>query len=111
MERIDLGDEALAEHLFNHHDTDVEGCDHCAVRPLMREIHFRWNNGTAADRALIWSLQDGYGVAGYTPPQGHDWSGIRDSSPEATRAIYEGLIGGIGPVVKDGKVIYDGSRS
>jgi len=28
----------------------------------------------------IWALQDGYpGV----PPQGYDWSGIRDSSPEA----------------------------
>lgn len=30
-----------------------------------------------------WSLQDGYGVAGYTPVQGWDWSGIRDSSDTA----------------------------
>lgn len=87
------------------HDTDVAGCRFCAVRPMMKEIHFRWNHGSAADRALIWSIQDGYGEAGYTPPQGFDWSGIRDSSPEATRAMYEALIGGIGPVIKDGVVV------
>ena len=38
--------------------------------------------GRAATEA-IWSRQDGYGEAGYTPPQGFDWSGIRDSSPRA----------------------------
>lgn len=32
----------------------------------------------------IWDLQDGYGEPGYTPDQGWDWSGIRDSTPEAT---------------------------
>jgi hypothetical protein len=37
----------------------------------------------------IWALQDGYGRAGYTPVQGYDWSGIRDSSPEAHKAMYE----------------------
>jgi hypothetical protein len=36
------------------------------------------------DRA-VWKLQDGYGEAGYTPVQGWDWSGIRDSSPQAFR--------------------------
>jgi hypothetical protein len=36
------------------------------------------------DRA-VWAKQDGYGVAGYTPPQGWDWSGIRDSSPAGVR--------------------------
>jgi|GEM_PF-3911354 len=30
-----------------------------------------------------WKLQDGYGKPGYTPVQGWDWSGIRDSSPKA----------------------------
>jgi len=30
-----------------------------------------------------WSLQDGYGKVGYTPSQGWDWSGIRDSSEKA----------------------------
>jgi hypothetical protein len=33
--------------------------------------------------ARIWDEQDGYGEAGYTPVQGWDWSGIRDSSDEA----------------------------
>lgn len=35
----------------------------------------------------IWDLQDGYGEPGYTPEQGWDWSGIRDSSPEAVVAM------------------------
>mgnify|MGYP001593109546 CR=1 FL=1 len=50
----------------------------------------------------VWSLQDGYGMPGYDPPQGWDWSGIRDSSPEAVKnmadairailAIYERMV-------------------
>ena len=32
---------------------------------------------------LTWKRQDGYGFPGYTPVQGWDWSGIRDSSAEA----------------------------
>lgn len=35
----------------------------------------------------IWALQDGYGEPGTTPVQGYDWSGIRDSSPEAIAAM------------------------
>lgn len=31
----------------------------------------------------IWKLSDGYGNKGYIPIQGHDWSGIRDSSNDA----------------------------
>ncbi len=30
----------------------------------------------------VWAIQDGYGESGYTPVQGWDWSGIRDSMPE-----------------------------
>lgn len=30
-----------------------------------------------------WNLQDGYGEAGFTPCQGWDWSGIRDSTAGA----------------------------
>lgn len=36
----------------------------------------------------IWDLQDGYGEAGFTPVQGWDWSGIRDSSEEAKDAMF-----------------------
>ena len=35
----------------------------------------------------IWARQDAYGEPGYTPPQGYDWSGIRDSSDEAVEAM------------------------
>jgi len=31
----------------------------------------------------VYARQDGYGSKGYVPAQGYDWSGIRDSSPEA----------------------------
>ncbi len=41
----------------------------------------------ATDR--IWDTQDGYGIAGFTPEQGWDWSGIRDSSDEAVAAMWE----------------------
>ncbi len=37
--------------------------------------------------SVVWKLQDGYGAPGYTPAQGWDWSGIRDSSREAKVAI------------------------
>ena len=30
-----------------------------------------------------WRKQDGYGKPGHTPPQGWDWSGIRDSTTKA----------------------------
>ena len=34
-----------------------------------------------------WEKQDGYGVPGLTPPQGWDWSAIRDSTPGAKRKM------------------------
>jgi hypothetical protein len=34
-----------------------------------------------------WALQDGYGEAGFTPVQGWDWSGIRDSSDVAIKRM------------------------
>jgi hypothetical protein len=40
----------------------------------------------AIDQA-VWDLQDGYGIAGFTPAQGWDWSGIRDSSASTVRAM------------------------
>lgn len=36
---------------------------------------------------VTWSIQDGYGVPGFTPCQGWDWSGIRDSSDEAKKEM------------------------
>lgn len=43
---------------------------------------------------LVWLLQDGYGEPGFTPPQGWDWSGIRDSSPDAIRSMVD-LVSGV----------------
>ncbi len=60
--------------LFNH------DCDSIVVnvpKALINEI-FR----------KTWEIQDGYGKAGFTPSQGWDWSGIRDSSKFA-RAVME----------------------
>ncbi len=36
---------------------------------------------------LIWAETDAYGPKGYIPPQGYDWSGIRDSTPAAVVAM------------------------
>jgi hypothetical protein len=38
-----------------------------------------------------WEKQDGYGVPGFTPPQGWDWSAIRDSTPEAKRNMAQAV--------------------
>jgi hypothetical protein len=46
--------------------------------------------GAAAE---IWRIQDGYGEPGLTPPQGIDWSGIRDSSHAAIEAMYRVAVG------------------
>ena len=37
----------------------------------------------------LWSMQDGYGIRGYVPCQGYDWSGIRDSSYAALLAMFQ----------------------
>lgn len=52
----------------------------------LAKISFACDHPAAAER--IWGLQDGYGEAGLTPPQGWDWSGIRDSSPQASDRMY-----------------------
>jgi hypothetical protein len=49
---------------------------------LMRIRHVIDEGGQTAYRAF-WRIQDGYGRPGVTPPQGIDWSGIRDSSDAA----------------------------
>lgn len=53
--------------------------------PFESSLRMMWidiaSDTDAADD--IWDLQDGYGEPGYTPEQGWDWSGIRDSTPEA----------------------------
>lgn len=40
----------------------------------------------------VWKFQDGYGEVGYTPSQGWDWSGIRDSSDEAYKNMVDAVV-------------------
>lgn len=73
--------------------TDVCGCSlmdgRCAVHgAMMREVHQAWQAGSAAASEVIWSLSDGYGETGYVPEQGYDWSGVRDSSTAAIKAMW-----------------------
>jgi hypothetical protein len=51
--------------LFNH--------GRSVVLNMAKEVQ-----GQIMDR--VWAIQDGYGEPGFTPAQGWDWSGIRDSS-------------------------------
>jgi hypothetical protein len=48
---------------------------------------YQITNLTASERSvlyrLIYAKSDGYGETGHIPCQGYDWSGIRDSSPQA----------------------------
>ncbi|MGO8750607.1 MAG: hypothetical protein ACLQNE_32055 [Thermoguttaceae bacterium] len=39
----------------------------------------------------VWEKQDGYGVPGFNPPQGWDFSGIRDSTPRAKRNMAKAV--------------------
>ncbi len=37
----------------------------------------------------IYDMNDAYGPKGLIPAQGYDWSGLRDSSPEATKEMAD----------------------
>lgn len=67
-----------------------EDCPGCVAGMWLGAIHERLFESNETFET-IWSLQDGYGVPGLTPPQGYDWSGIRDSSPAAIRRMAEAL--------------------
>jgi predicted xylose isomerase-like sugar epimerase len=58
----------------------------------MEYLYKAWQEGTNEFCEALWDLQDGYGIAGYVPPQGYDWSGIRDSSDAAVEAMYNEAI-------------------
>lgn len=62
-------------------------------RAVLMAIHDKWFSPYTAGAVLdaIWANQDGYGIPGYTPPQGHDWSGIRDSSDEGLCAMWAAI--------------------
>lgn len=57
-------------------------------REMMEAIRQAWTNGPEEQSLAIWAKSDGYGIEGFVPPQGYDWSGIRDSSRAAIRTMY-----------------------
>lgn len=52
-------------------------------RPDLMKIAHAWETAPTEVAMRIWAASDGYGEPGTIPAQGYDWSGIRDSSPEA----------------------------
>jgi hypothetical protein len=85
-------DELLAHLNHDPADGDVAGCGYCETRPLMKALYDAYFSGDKAKRALIYALADGYGEPGTIPPQGYDWSGVRDSTPAATRRMAAALM-------------------
>lgn len=55
---------------------------------MMTAIHDAYFNGTEEEFFIIWDHQDGYGMPGFVPTQGYDWSGVRDSSDDAVATIW-----------------------
>jgi hypothetical protein len=91
-----VSEEVSAESLFGTPKPAVRACG-CNPDKFIRcedhsrkmvEIHTAWY--AASDRMAreLWAHSDGYGEPGYIPCQGYDWSGIRDSSPEAIDAMH-----------------------
>lgn len=69
------------------------GCDwngRCGIHAdMMRTIRAAaWESGSEKLFRKVWSFSDGYGEPGFIPVQGYDWSGIRDSTPEAVEAMF-----------------------
>lgn len=85
--------EAL-KHLFEH-DTHTGGardedCEHCAAADLLPDLYEVWTSRSEGFTTLL-AMQDGYGTPGYVPPQGPDWSGVRDSTPSAIRRMHRAV--------------------
>lgn len=73
---------------------DVETCSNWALVCVVNWGSAKHDLPPDIEKELMdksWAMQDGYGEVGYTPPQGWDWSGIRDSTDEAQRNIAEML--------------------
>lgn len=68
-------------------------CDvHSAMLGVIHRTVFDRADETGVRLGRIWGIQDGYGEPGFTPPQGFDWSGIRDSSTETIEAMWKEAI-------------------
>jgi hypothetical protein len=63
-------------------------------KPMMELVAAAWWGSTPETARLrisdaIYAESDGYGEPGLIPPQGYDWSGIRDSSPAAIERMFD----------------------
>lgn len=67
---------------------DPERCDYCYVRPMLVEIHEAYFSGAAE---ILYTMQDGYGIVGFVPEQGLDWSGVRDSTPATIERMWQAI--------------------
>lgn len=76
-----------AEGNYHGEQTLGDGWIAFSGRPDLMKIRVAFHHGPARVWRQIWALSDGYGEPGYIPPQGYDWSGIRDSSPEAIKEM------------------------
>lgn len=91
-----MSEDLLHDHVLGKHSDSTDGkpeprCGYCQTRPLMDDIWAAWGSGDYDLIEIMWSLQDGYGSPGFVPVQGYDWSGVRDSTPDALRAIYRAI--------------------
>lgn len=80
--------------LTKHGERTDRRCPRCILRPLVADIYrmvFAGGDEGRKAASTAWKLQDGYGSVGFTPDQGWDWSGIRDSSPAALVTIGHAL--------------------
>lgn len=86
------------DHIGNHgqpwdQPAAVEGCPGCLAQMWLPDIHaFYMGKATDTQFDHLYSLSDGYGIIGFIPDQGYDWSGIRDSSPAAVRRMYDYVV-------------------
>lgn len=74
----------------DYHDF-VSGVDNDNRTMMLTAIYAVWNDCDQTVADILWALQDGYGEPGYMPEQGYDWSGIRDSTGPAIRAMYQAI--------------------
>jgi hypothetical protein len=51
-------------------------------------IQKAWTSGKPKIKETIWAESDSYGKPGHVPPQGHVWSGVRDSSTPAVKKMH-----------------------
>lgn len=92
-----MGSDAWKAHLLDYENHERSDCPSCQVSPMTAAIHKAIFSDTLSredsNRAavLAWKLQDGFGP-GSSNEVGWDWSGIRDSSPAATKDMYDLLV-------------------